>query len=113
MPIVSRINAEHYQWGEKCSGWHLLKSASLSVIEEMMPPGCSEVRHYHTRSQQFFYVLEGRLCMEIDGLENQIHAGQGVHIEEGVPHKAQNTSGSEVRFLVISDPPSHGDRVLA
>jgi hypothetical protein len=39
MEIVSLENAEHYNWGGACDGWHLLKSAALSVIQESVPPG--------------------------------------------------------------------------
>jgi mannose-6-phosphate isomerase-like protein (cupin superfamily) len=62
---VSRATAERYGWGNNCDGWHLLKDADLSVIEEQMPPGTSEVMHCHHQAQQFFYVLSGRCVMEI------------------------------------------------
>ncbi|MCA9135900.1 MAG: hypothetical protein KDB00_04055 [Planctomycetales bacterium] len=42
MPVVSAENSEHYTWGERCSGWHLLKSSTISVIEELMPPGTKD-----------------------------------------------------------------------
>ena len=71
MPVpVSRASAEHYKWGgvrsSDCDGWHLVRSGPLSVIEELMPSGTSEIRHYHQSARQFFYVLEGELAMEID-----------------------------------------------
>jgi hypothetical protein len=34
--IKSTENSEHYQWGNLCDGWHLLKSDTLSVIQEKM-----------------------------------------------------------------------------
>ena len=37
--VKSIKNAEHYQWGNACDGWHLLKSETLSVIQEKMPAG--------------------------------------------------------------------------
>jgi hypothetical protein len=37
--IKSTENAENYKWGNNCDGWHLLKSDSLSVIQERMPAG--------------------------------------------------------------------------
>ncbi len=43
--VIERENAEHYSWGDICEGWHLLKADALSVIEERIPPGGSEVRH--------------------------------------------------------------------
>jgi hypothetical protein len=65
LPVpISRENAPHYVWGDNCDGWHLLQESNLSVIEERMPPGASEVRHFHTNAQQFFFILSGRAVME-------------------------------------------------
>ena len=43
----NRHNSEHYIWGDNCSGWHLVKSQTLSVIEELMPTFTKEDRYYH------------------------------------------------------------------
>jgi quercetin dioxygenase-like cupin family protein len=110
---VSRGNAEHYVWGELCDGWHLLRSEALSVIEERMPAGAREQRHFHERSRQFFYVLAGELTMEVEGRHHLLTAGDGLEISPGEPHQALNKADREVRFLVISQPPSLGDRVFA
>ena len=111
MKAVNTQNAEHYKWGEDADGWHLLKSDDLSVIEENVPPGVSEHRHYHERAQQFFYVLEGTAHMEIDGEVSEVVAGSGIHVPSGVPHQLMNKTEQKLRFLVISQPKSHGDRV--
>ena len=108
---VSRDNAEHYRWGVDCDGWHLVKDAQLSVIEEFMPPGAAEIRHHHERSQQFFYILTGEVFMEINGQNTLLPAGSGVRILPGTRHQIRNPSSVPVRFLVISQPPSHGDRI--
>ncbi|MFZ0859793.1 MAG: cupin domain-containing protein [Candidatus Sulfotelmatobacter sp.] len=108
---VSRENAEHYRWGVDCDGWHLVKDAQLSVIEEFMPPGAAEVRHHHERAQQFFYILTGEVLMEINGENMLIPAGSGVRIPPGTRHQIRNPSSGPVRFLVISQPPSQGDRI--
>lgn len=114
MMPVSVETAEHYIWGEQqgpaCDGWHLVRSESLSVIEERMPPGAREERHLHTRSRQFFYVLAGELILEVDGREHGLGAGQGIEVAPGTRHQAMNASREEVRFLVISSPPAQGDR---
>lgn len=109
---VSSASAEHYTWGNHCDGWHLVKEPSLTVIEEQMPPGAAEVRHYHERAQQFFFILSGEAVMEIDGLEVQLAAHEGIHVAPGVSHQIRNASKESVRFLVISQPPSHGDRIV-
>jgi mannose-6-phosphate isomerase-like protein (cupin superfamily) len=109
---ISRANAEHYQWGNRCDGWHLVKDAALSVIEESMPPGTAEVRHHHRKALQFFYILAGEAVMEIEGRATTLPAGHGFRIPPGARHQIRNVSSSPVRFLVISQPPSHGDRVI-
>ena len=57
MTAICTATAPHYVWGEGCDGWHLVRAAELSVIEERMSPGTSEKPHLHTRARQFFYVL--------------------------------------------------------
>ncbi len=110
MPSTSITNAEHYAWGEACDGWHLLKGEDLSVIQERMPPGASEVRHRHLHARQFFYVLAGEAVLEMDGQVHRLKAGEGVHVPPGAAHQVRNESDGEVGFLVVSSPRSHGDR---
>jgi mannose-6-phosphate isomerase-like protein (cupin superfamily) len=111
--MISIENAEHYIWGDACDGWHLVREPDLGVIEECMPSGTAEVRHYHQKARQFFYVLTGAAVMEVDGRDVSLTAGQGLHIAPGVPHRIRNESAEPVRFLVVSHPHSHGDRVTA
>jgi mannose-6-phosphate isomerase-like protein (cupin superfamily) len=109
---VSTATAEHYTWGTACDGWHLVRTDNLSIIEERMPPGSVEVRHYHAHARQFFYVLTGELQLDVAGVAHTLQPGIGMEIAPGTPHQALNRSERPVRFLVVSQPPSHGDRVV-
>jgi mannose-6-phosphate isomerase-like protein (cupin superfamily) len=109
--ITSTENAEHYTWGAQCDGWHLLKSDSLSVIQERMPPGTGEQLHYHTHAQQLFFVLSGNATFEVAGELKTVYANQSIHIAPGIKHRILNNSNEDLHFLVISEPKSHGDRV--
>lgn len=111
--MIDIANAEHYAWGDGCDGWHLLKTDGLSVIQERVPPGRGEVRHYHRSARQFFYILSGEALLEAGGAEHRLAAGQGLEVPPGVPHRFRNGSGNDVVFLVVSSPKSHGDRVDA
>jgi mannose-6-phosphate isomerase-like protein (cupin superfamily) len=111
MKPISKQNAEHYTWGDACDGWHLLKSPRLSVIQERVPPGGAETRHFHERAQQFFYILSGEAVMEMDGGETVLKPGQGLAVPPGVSHRLRNRGNMDLIFLVISAPPSHGDRI--
>ncbi|HSP15990.1 MAG TPA: cupin domain-containing protein [Thermoanaerobaculia bacterium] len=111
MHPVDRTAAEHYTWGNGCDGWHLVRDEKLSIIEERMPPGTSEVMHLHQHARQFFYILSGVATFVVDGKEIHVKPRQGVHIPAGVPHRILNASAETLEFMVISQPPSHGDRV--
>jgi len=111
MEIVSKENAEHYIWGGVCDGWHLLKSRNLSVIEERVPPGGAEVRHYHERAHQFFYVLSGEATLEVAGGKFMIRPYEGLSIPPGLPHRLINETQHDLSFIMVSVPMSHGDRI--
>ncbi|MBH0161330.1 cupin domain-containing protein [Fictibacillus sp. 26RED30] len=112
MSKKSTLNAEHYQWGDACDGWHLLKQDNLSIIQERMPPQTAEVRHYHVFSHQFFFVLNGELLIEKDGEEITLTAHQGIAIPAGTTHQVRNETSLPVEFLLTSQPPAQGDRVV-
>lgn len=110
MPI-SIANADHYSWaGGQCDGWHMVRAATFSVIEERMPPGTAEQRHWHARAKQFFYVLDGVLKIEVEGAMHELLPGFGIELPAGTSHQARNDGTRDVRFLVISSPPHQGDR---
>ncbi len=109
--VTSKDNAEHYNWGNQCDGWHLLKSETLSVIQERMPPDTSEQEHYHILAQQVFYILSGTATFILDGNLIIVEANQSVIIPKGVGHCIKNLSNIDLHFLVISEPKAHGDRV--
>ena len=111
--MINKDRAEHYVWGDACDGWHLVKSAELSVIHERMPPGTSETRHFHLTARQFFFILSGTATLEVGGRIEALRAHEGVEVAPGVPHRMSNESESDVEFLVVSQPESHGDRVIA
>jgi mannose-6-phosphate isomerase-like protein (cupin superfamily) len=108
---ISIENAEHYIWGEDCDGWHLLKRDDMSVIQERVPVGGSEVMHYHERARQFFYILEGEGTMSFEDHEVVLQKGQGLEITPLTKHQFKNTSQADVHFIVISVPSTRGDRV--
>jgi len=48
--------------------------------------------------------------MEVEGRTTLLRAGTGIRVLPGARHQISNPSSSAARFLVISQPPSHGDR---
>lgn len=108
--VINTQNSEHYTWGHDCDGWHLLKSDTLSVIQELMPSGAEEGLHYHSKAQQLFFVLKGSAVMEVEGTSYVLYAQDSLHIAPGLKHKISNVEAEDLHFLVISEPKAHGDR---
>jgi mannose-6-phosphate isomerase-like protein (cupin superfamily) len=109
---ISKQTADHYIWGERCDGWHLVKDSNLSVIHERMPSNTSEVKHYHEKSRQFFFVLSGTITIEVNGNIMNLDKHEGIEVPPLVPHQVFNQSECDAEFLVISQPASKGDRIL-
>ncbi|MFN8410758.1 MAG: cupin domain-containing protein [Anaerolineales bacterium] len=109
--MIDRNIAEHYVWGQNCDGWHLMKSSEVSIIQERMPPNTFETRHFHHQSRQFFYILSGEATMEMNGELQHLQGNQGIEIPPQTPHQMMNQSNDVVEFIVVSCPPSHGDRI--
>lgn len=106
----NKENSEHYTWGDNCSGWHLVKSQELSVIEEKMPPNTQEKMHYHAVAQQFFQILKGMATFEIENEIIHVQQGEGIHIPPKAKHKIRNDQTMDLEFIVISQPTTRGDR---
>jgi mannose-6-phosphate isomerase-like protein (cupin superfamily)/predicted GNAT family N-acyltransferase len=109
--IKSIHNAEHYNWGDGCDGWNLLLSGTLAVIEERMPPGASDEVHYHAIAQQVFYILKGMASFEINGKEIIVSPHETIHVPARTLHKISNMENNDLKFLVISEPESHADKI--
>ena len=56
--------------------------------------------HYHRRSTELYYVLEGEGSIVLDGVEHPIRQGSIVHIPPGVVHGAKG----RMRVLVVGIP---------
>jgi hypothetical protein len=95
---VSAMNAVQYNWGEQCKAWFLLKNPELTVIEEEMPPGSSEMRHFHYKAQQLFYILREEATMEIGDksidlrLPNRFTSRREIIIAFEIPDRAHCSS---------------------
>lgn len=100
--------------------------SSISCFEVVVPPGFDVGAHTHTRSQEFFYVLEGELDLlafepaertsdtwhdwKSAGGDQVVRAGAGacMFVPPGVPHAFRNATGEPVRMLFQSYPsPDH------
>jgi len=74
-----------------------------SLAEAMVPAGEATQRHWHAESEEFYFLLEGRGLMEIDGEEREVGSGDAILIPAGAWH--QITATEDLRFLCCCAPP--------
>jgi len=63
----------------------------------------SSMRHWHTREEEFVYVLEGEVVLRTDAGEQLLRAGQcvGFPAGSGDGHQLVNRSDRPVRYLGV------------
>jgi quercetin dioxygenase-like cupin family protein len=77
----------------------------FAVIEHALPPGAlGAPRHTHAHEDEFSYVLEGTLGVEIGDQEIEASAGDTVFKPRGIPHAFWNAGEGPVRLLEIISP---------
>jgi mannose-6-phosphate isomerase-like protein (cupin superfamily) len=82
--------------------------AKQSLAEAGLPAGAATDRHYHRLSEEFYYLLDGRGLMEIDGEEREVGPGDAILIPAGAWHQIRAID--PLRFLCCCAPPyAHED----
>ncbi len=83
-----------------------------SLAEASVPAGSATERHYHKKSEEFYYLIAGEGAMEIDGEIRSVTPGDAILIPPGAWH--QITASTALRFLCCCAPPySHEDTYFA
>jgi uncharacterized cupin superfamily protein len=81
-------------------------------MTRIVPGGQSSSRHWHTRQDEFVYVLSGEVVLETDAGEEIVRAGMcaGFPAGTGDGHRFVNRSDSDAVLLVVGDR-TPGDEV--
>jgi mannose-6-phosphate isomerase-like protein (cupin superfamily) len=84
-----------------------------SLAEATLDTGASTERHFHERSEEIYFVLQGSGTMELDGEERPVGPGDAVLIPPGAWHQIR-AGGGPLRFLCACAPAySHDDTFFA
>ncbi len=81
-----------------------LTNYGVNLVE--LPPGAlSSMRHWHSRQEEFVYVLEGELVLITDAGEQVLGAGMaaGYPAGSGDGHQMINRSDAPARYLEVGD----------
>jgi mannose-6-phosphate isomerase-like protein (cupin superfamily) len=78
-----------------------------SLAEASVPAGAATQRHYHKKSEEFYFILEGEGIMEVDAERRTVSRGDAILIPAGAWH--QITASQSLRFLCCCAPPYSND----
>ncbi len=74
-------------------------------LTTLKPGGVSALRHWHTRQDEFIYVLEGHPILMTDSGEAHLSPGMCAGFKAGIPdgHRLVNRTDRDVVYLEMGD----------
>ncbi|MBF8290771.1 MAG: Cupin protein [Chloroflexi bacterium] len=79
-------------------------SAAFTVTEVEIAPGIADEWHRHPRAEHAIVVFEGRGVVTVGGETETLEPLKGIRVEEGRPHRVENTGRTTLRYYVCSSP---------
>jgi mannose-6-phosphate isomerase-like protein (cupin superfamily) len=108
MRVESLASAEAFTTKDGSTIRELHHTAAQSLAEATLEPGQATDRHYHARTEEIYFLLEGEGEMEVDGDRRRVVPGDAVLIPAGTRHQIR--AEAPLRFLCCCAPPySHDD----
>jgi mannose-6-phosphate isomerase-like protein (cupin superfamily) len=78
---------------------------AYSLFEYVVPVGLGgPPTHIHSREDELFICVKGRVRIELDGQEHVLSAGSALLLPRGVPHMFHNPFDEETRIIAVVSP---------
>jgi mannose-6-phosphate isomerase-like protein (cupin superfamily) len=76
----------------------------LSIKLEEIPEGGGSELHFHEKSRQFFFILEGEADVKVEDCCYKLKKHEGIEVLPGKKHQISNRGTQKLLFLLISSP---------
>ena len=87
--FLRRDPAEVQPWAETCGSIRcLIEEADEAAAEIQIVEIQAAKLHYHKKTDEFYYIIDGAGKMILDDEEIELHQGLVVYVPRGVKHKA-------------------------
>lgn len=87
--FLRRDPADVVPWAETCGEIRCLIKEEDGVAGEVHQVEIHDAKlHYHERTDEFYYVIDGEGTMLLDDEEIELHKGVVVYVPRGMKHKA-------------------------
>jgi mannose-6-phosphate isomerase-like protein (cupin superfamily) len=88
--FLRRDPAEVEPWAETCGQIRCLVEEKDGAAAEVQLVEIRDAKlHYHERTDEFYFIIDGQGTMILDGEEIELHKGVVVYVPRGVKHKAK------------------------
>jgi mannose-6-phosphate isomerase-like protein (cupin superfamily) len=101
--VASLAGAEPFTTKDGSTIRELHHTQAQSLAEATLEPGATTERHYHRRTEEIYFVLEGNGEMELEGERRELQPGDAVLIPPGAWHQIR-AGDSSLRFLCACSP---------
>ena len=103
-------NEKEYRFGDS-GPKYLMKGPRSNFALVQFQAGQDFKAHYHNIMEENFFILEGEVDIEVDGVCHTLKAGQLNHIEPKEVHYVINRSNSVVKMVSTLAPYQEVDKV--
>jgi uncharacterized cupin superfamily protein len=81
-------------------------NGAAAIFHQTLPPRSGPPLHRHSREDEWFYVLDGEITVEIDGERTVLREGGSAFAPRGTAHTIHNFGDASAHLLVIVTPGS-------
>ncbi len=84
-----------------------------SLAEARLPVAGATQEHYHPKTEEIYYIMQGVGEIRIEGEVRAVRMGDAIAIPPGQKHKLWNTGAEELRLLCCCAPGyEHDDTII-
>ena len=84
-----------------------------SLAEARLPVGGATQEHYHSQTEEIYYITHGTGRIRIQGELREVVVGDAIAIRPGQRHKLWNTGTEPLRLLCCCSPAyEHADTIV-
>jgi quercetin dioxygenase-like cupin family protein len=83
--------------------------AKFSLIEVWYPSNLEVPLHVHTREDEGFHVLEGKIAYRVGDSRFEASPGHTLFAPKNIPHGFIGISAEPVRYLIVYSPAGYED----
>ena len=108
--FIINENDREYRYGDS-GPKYLMKGPRSNFAVVQFPAGKDFKAHYHNIMEENFFILQGKVDIEVDGVVHTLSKGDLIHIEPGEVHYVINRYEETVKMISTLAPYQEVDKV--